>query len=181
MADGMFVDLLQLKKMLRQLIGLAACLLPLQSCHSEDRASDASQRTASANSKETRAPVASAAVEIRNGLVPGSLELVARGVIELDAELMVEQQLGNGSFESVKNLDLGSMRLISSCEQRFSTCIQLDERGLKPLPWSGMSCSSQCNRTCDKNQRLEGRFRFVIKSCDGKNRFEGPTFELPRK
>jgi hypothetical protein len=59
-------------------------------------------------------------------------------------------------------------------------CVRVDDRGLRPVAWSGMSCSSQCNHSCDKNVRLHGHYRFVVRSCDGKTRFEGPVFELPK-
>ena len=122
-----------------------------------------------------------AAVEIRNQPVSGALELIAQGApVDLASELTVERQRADGSFEALQNLDLSSMKLVASCAQSASACVRVDERGLRPVPWSGMSCSSQCNRTCDKNQRLSGRFRFVVKSCDGKTRYEGPVFELPK-
>jgi hypothetical protein len=118
------------------------------------------------------------AIEIRNGPNPGSLELAARGAVELDPELTVEQRLSDGSFQALQNLDLGSMKLITSCDQQISTCVRVDEHGFRPVAWSGMSCSSQCNHSCDKNVRLFGYYRFVVMSCDGKTRFEGPVFEL---
>jgi hypothetical protein len=121
------------------------------------------------------------AIEIRNGPTPGSLELAAREAIELDPELIVEQQLGDGSFQPLRNLDLGSMKLVTSCDQLINGCVRIDERGFRPVPWSGMSCSSQCNRSCDKNVRFYGRYRFVVKSCGGKARFEGPVFELVKR
>jgi hypothetical protein len=134
----------------------------------------------SAPTAEPRPSASAPAVEIRNEAKPGSLELRANGAVELDAELIVERQLGDGSFQPVKNLDLGSLKLVTSCVQRIDGCVRVDERGLRPLAWSGMSCSSQCNRTCDKNVRLYGRYRFVVRSCDGKTRFEGPVFELTK-
>lgn len=120
------------------------------------------------------------AVEIRNGANPGSLELAVHGTVDLDPELIVEQQLSDGSFQPLQNLDLGSMKLVTSCDQQIKACVRVDEQGLRPVPWSGMSCSSQCNHSCDKNVRLYGRYRFVVRSCDGKTRFEGPVFELPK-
>jgi hypothetical protein len=121
------------------------------------------------------------AVEIRNLPAAGALEIVAQGaVVDLAPELNVERQRADGSFEPIQNLDLSSMKLVASCAQSAAACVRIDERGLRPVPWSGMSCSSQCNRTCDKNQPLAGRFRFVVKSCDGKTRYEGPVFELPK-
>jgi hypothetical protein len=157
---------------------------------SRESATSASPGLRSTESKPQRAPLAPTAappapvsvpaVQVRNGPRPGSLELRATGTAELDPELIVERQLGDGSFEPLQHLDLGSMKLVTSCDQRANTCVRVDERGLRPLPWSGMSCSSQCNHSCDKNVRLRGRFRFVVKSCDGSTRFEGPVFELPK-
>jgi hypothetical protein len=131
-------------------------------------------------SPEPLVPRTAPVVQVRNGSNPGSLEVRVNGTAELATELIVERQLGDGSFEPVQNLDLSSMKLVTSCDQRINTCVRVDESGLRPLPWSGMSCSSQCNRSCDKNVRLHGRFRFVVTSCDGKTRFEGPVFELPK-
>jgi hypothetical protein len=133
-----------------------------------------------ARTGESLAPVSAPAVQIRNGPSPGSLEIRVNETAELAPELIVERQLGDGSFEPLHNLDLGSMKLVTRCDQPINTCVRVDERGLRPVPWSGMSCSSQCNRSCDKNVRLHGRFRFVATSCDGKTRFEGPVFELPK-
>jgi hypothetical protein len=122
---------------------------------------------------------ASAAVEIRNGPTPGELELRAHGSVELAPELIVEQQRDDGSFERVSHLDHDTIKLVASCDQRPGTCVKVDERGLRPVPWSCVSCSSQCNGNCDRNVPLYGRFRFVVMSCDGATRFEGPVFERP--
>ena len=121
------------------------------------------------------------ALEWRNQSTPGALEIAALGAaLELRPELMVERLQAGGAFEPVPNLDLGSMKLVAACRQAISGCVRIDQRGLRPVPWTGMSCSSQCNQTCDKNQRLSGRFRFVVKSCDGATRYDGPVFELPK-
>jgi len=168
------------------LLWLLVCSLLLASWESATSASPPSRSTGSAQSAplvpttESPLPVPAPAVEIRNGPRPGSLEIRVNGMAELDPELIVERQLGDGSFEPLRNLDLGSMKLVTSCDRPIRMCVKVDERGLRPVAWSGMSCSSQCNRTCDKNERLYGHFRFVVKSCDGKTRFEGPVFELPK-
>jgi hypothetical protein len=111
--------------------------------------------------------------------VPGALELRTHGTVELSSDLIVERQRDDGSFEPLLHLDLDSMKLVATCDQHPNACVKVDERGLRPVPWSGMSCSAQCNATCDKNVRLHGRFRFVVLSCDGGTRFEGPIFKLP--
>jgi hypothetical protein len=121
-------------------------------------------------------------VIVRNGAKPGEVEIVARTKIELDARLFVEHQLKDGRWESVLGLDLDSMKLVESCAEKIGACISLDaNRVLRPVRWSGMSCSSQCNGSCDKNVHRAGMpHRFVVTSCDGKQRFEGPPFDLPK-
>ncbi|MGJ4886407.1 MULTISPECIES: hypothetical protein [unclassified Bradyrhizobium] len=130
-----------------------------------------------------RAPAADAggdaAVEIRNGPTFGELELRAHGTVELASELIVEEQRADGTFERAGDLDRDSLKLVASCDQPPGTCVRIDERGLRPKPWTGMSCSAQCARGCDRNFPMYGRFRFVVKSCDGRTRFEGPVFERP--
>jgi hypothetical protein len=125
------------------------------------------------------ADTSTSAVEIRNGPTPGELELRAHGTVELASELIVEEQRDDGSFERVTDLDRDAIKLVASCDQRPGTCVTIDERGLRPEPWSGMSCSAQCSRECDRNFPMRGRFRFVVMSCDRATRFEGPVFEMP--
>jgi hypothetical protein len=167
------------------LLWLLVCAFLLASWESATSASSVAtaskpQSSPLASTAEPPAPVSVPAVQVRNRPSPGSLKLRLNGTAELAPELIVERQLGDGSFEPLQNLDLGSMRLVTSCDQRINTCVRVDERGVRPVPWSGMSCSSQCNHSCDKNVRLHGRFRFVVRSCDGELRFEGPVFELTK-
>lgn len=130
----------------------------------------------SANGSSTRPP--GPRVEVRNGATPGSVEIVAHEAVSLDAKLLVERATDTGTFE-LTPLDLDSMKLVESCSDKIGPCVSLDAgRILKPVPWSGMSCSSQCNGNCDKNIPREGRHRFVVVTCDGKQRFEGPVFEM---
>lgn len=172
----------------RWLPWLLACAWLLDSCGAAPKSTQPSSAADSAagGAASTHAPEAAQsastpAVEIRNGPNPGSLEIAVQGAaVQLDPELTVEQQLDDGSFQPLQNLDLGSMKLVASCDQQATACVQVDERGFRPVAWSGMSCSSQCNRSCDKNVQLYGHYRFVVRSCDGKTRFEGPVFELPK-
>lgn len=153
---------------------------PLPAAKTTDTVLPVAQAPATDSHADTKTAKA-AAVVIRNQSVAGAIEIVAEGAaVDLAPELIVERQLADESFQPVQNLDLGSMKLVASCAQSAAGCVRVDERGFRPVPWSGMSCSSQCNRSCDKNQRLSGRFRFVVKSCDGKTRYEGPVFELPK-
>ena len=121
---------------------------------------------------------AAVVVQIRNGAQPGALEVRASAPTVLAPELIVEQKQADGSFAAVRNLDLGSLRLTASCEAPTGRCVAIGPAGLRPVPWSGMSCAAQCPRDCAKNVRLHGQFRFVVRSCDHRLRYEGPPFSL---
>ena len=165
--------------LLRWLLVCAFILALLVSCTAEPESPDASSTLAA----QPPAPESSPTVEIINGPIPGSLEIKANGVIDLASELIVEQLLDDGSFEPIQSLDEGSMKLVTACFQPepVGRCVRIDERGLRPVPWSGMSCGAQCSMACGKNVPLSGKFRFVVTSCDGTRRFEGPIFELQDK
>lgn len=119
-----------------------------------------------------------ALVRVSNGAKPGALEIRATKPMELAPDLIVERQREDGAFEIVRNLDLGSMHLVAACSQPTKRCVRVDSRGLRPVPWSGMTCSAQCTGICDRNVRLHGRYRFVVTTCKGHTRYEGPVFTL---
>jgi|GEM_PF-2735478 len=124
-------------------------------------------------------PVPGSIVEVKNGPTPGSVEIRANEAVDLAPELMVERQLDDGALMLLEGLDVDSMKLVTFCGQPVGACVRVDERGLRPVPWTGMSSCSQCTNRCDWNFPLGGRFRFVVTTCDGKQRFAGPFFELP--
>lgn len=128
--------------------------------------------------KPQRAPSISS-VEVRNGSRPGAVTIYATRATSLAPDLMVERQELDKSFKIVQDLDLSSMHLTTSCGLVPRTCVRADASGLRIVPWTGMSCSAQCQRTCDKNEHLHGTFRFVVVSCDRKIRYEGSLFHLP--
>ncbi|GAC1352159.1 MAG: hypothetical protein NVS3B20_04480 [Polyangiales bacterium] len=139
-------------------------------------ASSTASSTAPSTASSTSAAVAG--VEIRNGAKSGSVEIVAHEAISLDARLFVERETETGAFLPVY-LDMDSMKLVESCGEKIGACVSLDiGHTLKPVPWSGASCSSQCNLACGLNFLHSGSHRFVVVSCDGKQRFEGPRFDL---
>lgn len=140
----------------------------------------AAKPTAAPASPGSAAPAPSAPrVEVKNGAKPGSVEVIVHEAISLDAKLLVERVTDTGGFEPVPSLDLDAMKLVESCGEKIGTCVALEPgRTVRPVPWSGMSCSSQCNGNCDKNVPREGRHRFVVVSCDGTQRFAGPVFEM---
>jgi hypothetical protein len=119
-------------------------------------------------------------VIVRNASQSGAVEIVAQAPVQLDANLIVERQTKDGGWEPLIHLDLDSMKLVETCGEKVGACVSLDAgRTLRPVPWSGMSCSSQCNDSCNKNVPRTGIHRFVVKTCDGAERFEGPPFDMP--
>src|SRR5215472_11484730 len=106
------------------------CSFLLASCDSEMGRSAPFRSTKSTTQTAPLVPtteslpsVAAPAVEVRNGPNPGSLELRVNGVVKLDSKLIVERQVSDGSFQPVQNLDLGSIKLVTSCDQQMSMCV----------------------------------------------------------
>jgi len=128
----------------------------------------------------TAAP--SPAVAIANGK-PGAFTLEAKATVKLRLVASIEA-LRDGKWTDVsKYADLGTgYRLVERCERKPSppTCIELAAGAkLSPVPWTGMSCSSQCNMDCDKNAPLPaGDYRLVVTTCDGAATFAGPAFRF---
>ena len=80
-------------------------------------------------------------------------------------------------------LDLGNgYRLVEQCPvAEPPACVEVPAGAkLRPVPWSGLSCSSQCNGNCDKNVWQGGAtYRFVVKTCDGAATVASPVFAIP--
>ena len=122
------------------------------------------------------------ALTIANGK-PGEFTLTANSAVELATVASIETLRDGKWIQISKNFDLGDgYRLIAGCGGKPDKCTKLAAGGmLTPVPWSGYSCSSQCNQTCDKNvQYGEGDYRLVVTSCDGKQTFTGAAFHWPK-
>lgn len=123
------------------------------------------------------------AVTITNGK-PGEFKLDAKSAVKLKTLASIEM-LRDGKWTNVSDrFDLGDgYRLVERCDGKPGACLDLAAgASLSPVPWTGYSCSSQCNKSCDKNvQYGEGDYRLVVTSCDGKATFTGPTFHLPKR
>ena len=125
-------------------------------------------------------------VSITNGQ-PGSFTLEAKSAVKLRTLAAIEA-LHDGTWSDVsKHFDLGAgYRLVAQCDTRrpakpsATACVDLAAGAkLAPVPWSGMSCSSQCNGECDKNVPLPaGDYRLVVTTCDGATTFTGPAFHF---
>ncbi len=127
-------------------------------------------------SADPRPPLA-----IANGR-PGAFVLTATAAVELDTMADIEA-LRDGKWTVVSdNFDTtGGYLLVPRCDGTPSPCTSLAAGAkLAPVPWTGMSCSSQCNKTCRANARFpEGDYRLVVSSCEQHARIAGPAFHLP--
>lgn len=119
-------------------------------------------------------------------LAPGEFELSTSTGAAVATKTRVERKDTSGSWTPLEQLDLGNgYRLVASCAVASPPACTTISAGaaLHPVPWQGLSCSSQCNRDCDKNVWLgAGTFRLVVSPCAGDDKSTetaGPAFELP--
>ena len=117
-------------------------------------------------------------VIIRNLTNAGAFEVENAGPdLDLAWSIAVQREQDGAWVDEVT--DIGVVRKCG--ESNPGSCVRL-AHGTRflPLPWNGLSCGSQCPASCRPNICLgPGRFRFVVASCDGKQRFAGPAFFLP--
>jgi hypothetical protein len=118
-------------------------------------------------------------VVVRNLEKAGAVAVENHGAaIRLRHRLVVEQ-LFDGTWH-----DTGAyVDLVEACDERGSaeTCRELRSGAtLTMVPWDGTACDGQCPRPCRSNSYLgPGTFRFVVESCDRKQRFAGAPFRMP--
>lgn len=129
------------------------------------------QNTAEAASK------GAAAVVVRNLAQAGSFEVENGGPnIDLAPAVQLQQEVNGEWIDQVTDL-----RLIEKCGGGKAVgCVRLAHGAkLVAVKWNGLNCGSQCTATCRANARLgPGRFRVVVSSCDGKQKFVGKGFEF---
>jgi len=119
------------------------------------------------------------AVEVSPAASPGTVRIqnVGAGAIQLAWAIRVEQRF-EGGWRPVAVDHLG---LRETCENAPApACVTLSPgESLTPAPWTGYSCSAQCDETCRANvYHGPGGFRLYVQSFDGEQKFYGPSFEL---
>jgi hypothetical protein len=127
---------------------------------------------------QTTATAADAAVAIRNLPRPGGFEVVNGGTpVELIRKVTVQREY-NGAWHD----EVADLALVASCDlPRPGRCVTLaGDATLRPVPWNGMSCASQCPASCRANVYYgPGRFRFVLTDCGSQQKIYGPAFDMP--
>jgi hypothetical protein len=116
-------------------------------------------------------------VSVRNLTPPGTFEVVNEGSeVSLSSRVQV-QRLFNGAWQNEPT----DLHLVRSCDSpQVPACVTLrrSER-LRPPPWNGLSCASQCAESCRANIMLPpGTFRFLVASCSGDWSIVGPAFNM---
>ena len=124
------------------------------------------------------APEATAqSISLRNLPQAGAFEVVNGGAeASLSSKVQV-QRLTEGRWEN----EVTDLELVRTCNApTTSDCITLNPgETLRPPPWNGLSCASQCAASCRGNMSLPpGTFRFVISACSGDSTIYGPPFDM---
>ncbi len=118
-------------------------------------------------------------VEVRNLEKPGAVVIENHGgPARLSRKILIERKRGSDWIESPAWFEA-----VEQCvaPQPADRCVVLDANTkIEPVPWNGLTCSGQCPRSCRSNHYTgPGTFRFVVLSCDHKERFAGPEFSIP--
>jgi len=111
-------------------------------------------------------------------MTPGAFEIenTTRAPVKLATEARIERD--GAPLDAVDDY-----RLVEDCSAKPDACVEIPAGAtLRPVPWTGFSCSSQCNQNCDKNVWMGGAasFRFAVKTCDGARTIRTPAFTMPR-
>jgi hypothetical protein len=109
-----------------------------------------------------------------------AVENPTSSAVKLKTVTRLERKTDKG-WEAIPNgaLDVGDgYRLVESCGAA-PACTELGAgKTLRPVRWTGMNCSAQCNKNCDKNSyHPDGTYRLTVETCDGKTVVSGPPFE----
>jgi hypothetical protein len=102
---------------------------------------------------------------------------VSGSPISLTTQLFVEKQTGSGWITVASNLTLAE-----ECPAgALPMCTGLNAGAtLRPVRWTGFSCSGQCAGHCKKNVYLgPGTFRLTALTCDRTVSFHSAPFHLP--
>ncbi len=125
-------------------------------------------------------PLSCFGVNLELSSEPGSLTVVNPGptALELDPGVAVERW-DQDHWTPVST----SLKLVSDCAQLQQPvkCVRLAPgANLHVVSWKGFSCSGQCAGSCRANIYYgPGKFRFIVRTCDGSQKYVSKTFTLP--
>jgi hypothetical protein len=120
-----------------------------------------------------------ATTQVRNLDKPGAFAIEgAPSGISLQKRGRIEQQTATGWRPVFKEF-----YLTEDCAAvaRLPACVSLAPgETLRPVRWTGFTCSGQCPRDCKRNiYRPPGTFRLTLTMCDGRQLSSTPFFMGP--
>jgi hypothetical protein len=117
-------------------------------------------------------------IVVTNSTPAGSFEIENRGRdIDLSLAVTVQQFYRNEWKDRLNNV-----KLVEQCGvlPKDNHIVLLHGQSLRPVPWTGFSCSAQCSGDCRANMYMgPDTFRFAVTEMNGKRRFYSPAFLLP--
>ncbi len=124
-------------------------------------------------------PDATLDVRVRGEAAEGGAVMVVvevhGGVARLAKTIRVEREV-DGRFEPLGSV--AGLELRADCQTPAPECVEIVAGAeLRPPPWLGTLGDAQC--ICTRCAPAPaGTYRFVLTSCDGRQRVESPAFEL---
>jgi len=112
---------------------------------------------------------------------PGEFTVHAKVAIGVATLAQLEAQAADGSWTPYTDLDSGrGYRLVETCASSVPDCRSLSAgESLTLAPWSGATCSAQCQPACASETFHPGRHRLVAHECENPaRRYESPPFEM---
>jgi hypothetical protein len=112
---------------------------------------------------------------------PVVITVIAPGTLEIENTGSTPVSLQTNA-PIMRDHVVGTYRLIDRCPDTAPACVEIPAGGmLRPVAWTGFSCSAQCNVDCDKNVYLGDKdYFFTVKTCDGARAIPSKTFTMPR-
>jgi hypothetical protein len=150
-------------------------------CHADVQPARVLTPAPSASATVTASPTVRGRVAITVA-GPGAFEIENTGAAPMKVATVAHIEDGDGASLAL-DLDKG-YRLLEQCptkDEHPDACVEIAPGAtLHPVPWTGFGCNAQCNPTCRANTwEGGGRFRLVVKSCDGADTFASPEFPIP--
>jgi hypothetical protein len=124
------------------------------------------------------APRAQVAVEDLDQ--PGAFSIrAAESPVDLAMKAIIEKKAGTAWITVTRDYSLAEQCPIPD----HPDCIHLSAGAtIRPVPWTGLTCSRQCTGHCKKNAYLgPGVFRLTVFSCDRSASFHSAEFHLAPK
>lgn len=107
----------------------------------------------------------------------GEFVVEAKVVVEVRTAIEIER-LDGSKWEP----QVADVLLVDACPTKGAKvppCRKLSAGQIvRPPRYTGYTCSSQCAVDCDKNGKTQGTVRYVVRSCDGAQRWHSAPVKV---